>query len=113
MSPPGQTGPADGASWSVPARAEPLPRHQEPACPTRRPPGPGQVWERKEKDGTGPDLLLILSFDQSQEGRTALCEYSDGEHDELLLDELRRHYALRCRPADDNTEPSGPCPGQH
>ncbi|MFE9560008.1 hypothetical protein ACFYM0_02720 [Streptomyces sp. NPDC006487] len=74
---------------------------------------PGQVWERKEKDGTGPDLLLILSFDQSQEGRTALCEYSDGEHDELLLDELRRHYALRCWPADDNTEPSGPCPGQH
>ncbi|MFI8105922.1 hypothetical protein [Streptomyces sp. NPDC086023] len=74
---------------------------------------PGQVWERTEKAGGGSDMLLILSFDQSWQGRTALCEFADGEHDELLLEELRAHYTLRCWPAGDGAEPSWIGPGGH
>ncbi|MEV7417061.1 hypothetical protein [Streptomyces sp. NPDC089919] len=75
---------------------------------------PGQVWERKEKQGTGADLLLLLSFDQAWEGRAALCEFEDGEHEELLLEELRERYALRCWPAADaDGAPSWPCSGEH
>ncbi|MCX4781796.1 hypothetical protein [Streptomyces sp. NBC_01264] len=73
---------------------------------------PGQVWERIEKEDGGSDHLLILSFDQSWLGRTALCEFTDGEHEELLLDELDEQYALHSWPADEGGEASWTGPGQ-
>ncbi|MCY0932136.1 hypothetical protein OTB20_39425 [Streptomyces sp. H27-H1] len=79
---------------------------------------PGQFWERAEKEGTGTDLLLVLSLDQAWQGRTALCEFADGEHDELLLEELRYGYTLHSWPpgeGGEGDEPAWPradgCPG--
>ncbi|MGP3690533.1 hypothetical protein ACTVZO_38555 [Streptomyces sp. IBSNAI002] len=73
---------------------------------------PGQVWERIEQHAWGGDHLLILSLDQSWLGRTALCEFDDGEHEELLLDELDEHYTLHSWPAEEGGEPSWTGPGQ-
>ncbi|MCB5164573.1 hypothetical protein LG634_06960 [Streptomyces bambusae] len=72
---------------------------------------PGQVWQRTAPDGTGRDLLLVLAFDLSREGRTVLCEYVDGEYDELLLEDLRDHYALHSWPAGIDGEPAWEVPG--
>ncbi|WP_405497516.1 hypothetical protein [Streptomyces sp. NBC_00096] len=72
---------------------------------------PGQVWKRSVQQGTAADRLLVLSFDQSWEGRTVLCEYLGGEYDELLLEELRDHYTLHSWPADDGGEPVWGAPG--
>lgn len=73
---------------------------------------PGQVWERTEKEGAATDHLLVLSLDLSWLGRVALCEFADGEHDELLLDELRAHYVLHSWPAGVDGEPSWNGPGE-